>query len=51
MILCQVLIVLICMAIIISKTTPDWGDAFDGFLPSKTLFQSGALYTCKFTNH
>ncbi|KAI1790908.1 Nramp-domain-containing protein [Ganoderma leucocontextum] len=40
-----VLIVLICMAIIISKTQPNWGDAFDGFLPSKTLFQSGALYT------
>ncbi|KAM5539976.1 hypothetical protein V8D89_006479 [Ganoderma adspersum] len=40
-----VLIVLICMAIIISKTQPDWASAFDGFLPSKTLFQSGALYT------
>ncbi|PIL31302.1 transporter [Ganoderma sinense ZZ0214-1] len=40
-----VLIVLICMAIIISRTQPDWGDAFDGFLPSKTLIQSGALYT------
>ena len=43
----QVFIVLICMAIIISKASVHWGDAFEGFLPSKTLFQSGALYTCK----
>ncbi|EJF67328.1 Nramp-domain-containing protein [Dichomitus squalens LYAD-421 SS1] len=38
-------VVLICMAIIISKARVHWEDAFDGFLPSKTLFQSGALYT------
>ena len=43
----QVFIVLICMAIIISKARVHWGDAFDGFVPSKTLFQSGALYTCE----
>ncbi|KAI0756428.1 natural resistance-associated macrophage protein-domain-containing protein [Daedaleopsis nitida] len=40
-----VFIVLICMAIIISKARVHWGDAFDGFLPSKTVFKSGALYT------
>ncbi|KAI0783150.1 natural resistance-associated macrophage protein [Abortiporus biennis] len=40
-----VLIVLICMAVIISKVGVNWGDAFDGFVPSKTLFQSGGLYT------
>ena len=42
----QVFIVLICMAIIISKARVHWGDAFDGFLPSKTVFRSDALYTC-----
>ncbi|RPD64659.1 Nramp-domain-containing protein [Lentinus tigrinus ALCF2SS1-7] len=40
-----VFIVLICMAIIISKARVHWGDAFDGFLPSKTVFRSDALYT------
>lgn len=34
------------MAIIISKTQINWGDAFDGFLPSKTVFRSDGLYTC-----
>ncbi|KAI0714833.1 natural resistance-associated macrophage protein-domain-containing protein [Earliella scabrosa] len=37
--------VLVCMAVIISKTEINWGAAFDGFVPSKTLFQSGGLYT------
>ncbi|KAI0800582.1 smf Mn2+ and Fe2+ transporter-like protein [Fomes fomentarius] len=37
--------VLVCMAIIISKTQINWGDAFYGFVPSKTVFQSGGLYT------
>ncbi|TFK90084.1 Nramp-domain-containing protein [Polyporus arcularius HHB13444] len=40
-----VFIVLICMGIIISKARVHWGDAFDGFLPSKTVFRSDALYT------
>lgn len=40
------LIVLICMAIIIAKVDVDWADAFDGFVPSKTIFASGGLYTC-----
>ncbi|KAM5535880.1 hypothetical protein V8D89_010498 [Ganoderma adspersum] len=40
-----VFIVLICMAVIISKTEINWGDAFFGFVPSKTVFQSGGLYT------
>lgn len=44
----QVFTVLVCMAIIISKTQINWGDAFDGFVPSKTVFQSGGLYTCQF---
>ena len=35
------------MAIIISQVDVHWGYAFDGFVPSKTIFQSGALYTCK----
>ena len=43
----QVFIVLICMSIIISKASVHWGDAFYGFVPSKTLFKPGALYTCK----
>ncbi|KAI0334040.1 natural resistance-associated macrophage protein [Cubamyces sp. BRFM 1775] len=40
-----VFIVLICMAIIISKAQVQWGDAFFGFVPSKTVIQSDALYT------
>ena len=42
----QVFVTLVCMAVVISKTEINWGDAFDGFVPSKTLFQSGSLYTC-----
>ena len=33
------------MAIVIAKTDVDWTTAFDGFLPSKTIFKPGALYT------
>jgi metal iron transporter len=33
------------MCIIISKVNVDWGDAFFGFVPSKTIFQQGGLYT------
>ena len=43
----QVFTVLVCMAIIIAQVHVRWGDAFDGFLPSGSLFKSGALYTCK----
>lgn len=43
----QVFTVLVCMAIIISKVNVHWGTAFDGFVPSDSLFKSGALYTCK----
>ena len=45
----QVFIVLICMAIIISKASVNWGDAFEGYIPSNTIFKSGALYICKLT--
>ncbi|TFY83339.1 hypothetical protein EWM64_g668 [Hericium alpestre] len=41
----QVIAVLICMCVIISKIEVNWGDAFDGFVPSKTIFEHGALYT------
>ncbi|KAG2118157.1 smf Mn2+ and Fe2+ transporter [Suillus discolor] len=37
--------VLICMAVIIGKINVAWGQAFDGFVPSQTIFGSGALYT------
>ncbi|EPT03403.1 hypothetical protein FOMPIDRAFT_1115960 [Fomitopsis schrenkii] len=39
-----VFIVLICMAIIISKAGVHWGEAFDGFVPSKALVSSEGLY-------
>ena len=39
--------VVICMAIIISRVGVNWGDAFFGYVPSHTIVQSGALYTCK----
>jgi metal iron transporter len=42
---CQVLSILICIAIVIGRTDVDWAKAFDGFVPSKTLFKSGGLYT------
>lgn len=47
--LLQVFTVLVCMAIIISQVGVHWGDAFDGFVPSSSLFKSGALYTCKWS--
>jgi metal iron transporter len=37
------------MALIISKITVNWGDAFRGFIPSKELFGSGSLYTCVYS--
>ncbi|KAH7915686.1 natural resistance-associated macrophage protein-domain-containing protein [Hygrophoropsis aurantiaca] len=40
-----VLAVLICMAIIIARIDVNWGQAFDGFVPSKAIFANGALYT------
>ncbi|CDO73418.1 hypothetical protein BN946_scf185013.g52 [Trametes cinnabarina] len=40
-----VFIVLICMAIIISRARVHWGDAFFGFIPSHTVIRSDALYT------
>ncbi|KZT27612.1 natural resistance-associated macrophage protein [Neolentinus lepideus HHB14362 ss-1] len=40
-----VLAVFVSMATIIARVHVDWGNAFDGFLPSKTIFQSGGLYT------
>lgn len=40
-----VLTVLICMAAIIPKLGVKWDDAFSGYLPSKYIFSSGALYT------
>lgn len=43
----QVLAVLICMTIIISRVDVDWGQAFLGYVPSKYVFGSGSLYTCK----
>lgn len=40
-----VLAVLICMVIIIAKIDVVWVQALDGFVPSKAIFSSGALYT------
>ncbi|KAI8990667.1 natural resistance-associated macrophage protein [Trametes punicea] len=40
-----VFIVLICMSIIISRARVHWGDAFFGYIPSKTVIKSDALYT------
>ncbi|KAF8736853.1 hypothetical protein AX14_013786 [Amanita brunnescens Koide BX004] len=37
--------VLICIVIIISKLNIDWSTAFIGFVPSKYVVQSDALYT------
>ncbi|KAJ8515896.1 hypothetical protein ONZ45_g6747 [Pleurotus djamor] len=36
--------VLICMGVILSRVQIDWADAFHGYVPSRTIFQSGALY-------
>ncbi|KAF8587287.1 natural resistance-associated macrophage protein [Ramaria rubella] len=40
-----VLAVLICFIVLIIKVDPRWPDVFNGFLPSKTLVNPGALYT------
>lgn len=40
-----VLAVLVCMVVIISRIEVNWGQAFDGFIPSKYIFAPGALYT------
>ncbi|KAF9819246.1 hypothetical protein IEO21_02285 [Rhodonia placenta] len=37
--------VLICMAIIISRSGVHWGEAFFGFVPSKDVVSSSGLYT------
>ncbi|KAK7445175.1 Manganese transporter smf1 [Stygiomarasmius scandens] len=39
-----VLAVMVCMCIIISKVNIDWGDTFEGYLPSKYIFPNGAAY-------
>jgi metal iron transporter len=43
----MVVAVLICMAVIIGRIGPNWGKAFEGFLPSKHIVQNGGLYVCK----
>ncbi|KAJ7755070.1 natural resistance-associated macrophage protein-domain-containing protein [Mycena maculata] len=40
-----VLAVLVCLVVIITKIDVDWAQAFDGFLPSKYLFDANGLYT------
>ncbi|KAF8204314.1 putative transporter of the NRAMP family [Mycena galopus ATCC 62051] len=40
-----VLAVLICMIIVIFKVHVDWAESFDGFLPSKYIFNDSGLYT------
>lgn len=35
------------MAIIIGKVDVNWVTAFEGYIPSKHIFKSGGLYTCK----
>ncbi|KAG6860672.1 hypothetical protein C0995_008739 [Termitomyces sp. Mi166 len=40
-----VVAVLICIAIIISRVDVNWANVFEGYLPSKYVFSSGALYT------
>ncbi|KAG9099430.1 hypothetical protein FS749_001290 [Ceratobasidium sp. UAMH 11750] len=40
-----VLVVFVVFIILIKKIDPVWSDVFNGYLPSKTLFQPGALYT------
>ncbi|KAF5331568.1 hypothetical protein D9611_007561 [Ephemerocybe angulata] len=41
----QVIAVLVCMVVVISKVDVNWGHAFQGYIPSKYIFQSGGLYT------
>jgi len=47
----QVLAVLVCMLVIITKVDVKWDDAFVGYLPSKYVFKSGGLYTCNSASH
>ncbi|KAK0556733.1 Manganese transporter smf1 [Tilletia horrida] len=39
-----VIIVLGCYIVLLVRVKPDWGDAFEGYLPSSTLLQHDALY-------
>ncbi|KAF8489582.1 natural resistance-associated macrophage protein [Gautieria morchelliformis] len=43
-IIALVLAVLICFIVLIVKVNPKWPQVFNGFLPSKTLVNPGALY-------
>ena len=44
--LTQVVAVLICLCVLVSKVDVEWGEAFKGYLPSKALVQHRSLYTC-----
>ncbi|KAK0535016.1 Manganese transporter smf1 [Tilletia horrida] len=39
-----VVIVLACYVVLLVRVKPDWGDVFQGYLPSSTLVQHDALY-------
>lgn len=41
---CLVLTVLGSFIVLIVKLSPDWGDLFEGYLPSSTVVSGGALY-------
>ena len=47
MITALVLTVFVCLLVVIIQVSPNWGDAFFGFVPSSTLGKPGAIYTCK----
>ncbi|KAG9313960.1 smf Mn2+ and Fe2+ transporter [Chiua virens] len=40
-----VLSILICMILILSRVTVNWGNTFFGYIPSKELVANGSLYT------
>ena len=42
-----VLSVFVSLIYVIVRVGPKWGDAFDGFIPSKNIFKPGGLYTCE----
>ncbi|KAJ7847759.1 natural resistance-associated macrophage protein-domain-containing protein [Mycena olivaceomarginata] len=44
-----VLAVLTCMVMVIAKVNVDWPRAFEGFLPSKYIFNGDGLYTCRYS--
>lgn len=46
LVIALVLAVFIPLAIVIGEVRPNWAKVFDGYLPSSTVFQPGALYTC-----